>query len=196
MTKHIVQHLYSYELWGRVTHICVNKWCHHGSRCWFLAWSVPRNYLIQSWHISNCILGSHFNEISIIESHFHLRKIHLQMSSAKSRLCFLGLNVLTGVFRVRKFRLIIAFIYNCEQAMCCKIHMQYKFLSLVNVLSTLNFISVATHRNKVIRYHVEHYQYVNMAQQSATIKVLGLGIRLLFYRSCVSHWKKTIYFFA
>ena len=81
--------------WGRVTHICVSKLCHHLSRRWLVACSAPSHHLGQSWLIVNWILCINFSEILIERQTFSLKKTYLKISSAKWRPSCLGLNVLT-----------------------------------------------------------------------------------------------------
>ena len=65
--------------WGRVTHICVKKLA--------IIWSNDGILLIGP-------LGTNFSEIFIGIHTFSFNKIHLKMSSGKSRPFCLGLNVL------------------------------------------------------------------------------------------------------
>ena len=83
--------------WGRVTHICVGKLIIIGSDNglspgWRQAiiWTKAGIWLMGS-------LGTNFSEILIKIHTFSFKKMHLKMSSAKWRLFYLCLNVLSGV---------------------------------------------------------------------------------------------------
>ena len=76
--------------WGRVTHICANHW----SRQWLVAWTAPTHYLNQCWNIVNWTLGNKLQWNSNRNSNIFIKKMHLKMSSGKSRPFCLGLNVL------------------------------------------------------------------------------------------------------
>ena len=80
--------------WGRVTHICVGKLTIIDSdnglspgRRQAIIWTNAEILLIGP-------LGTNINEILISVQTFSFKKMHLKMSSAKWRLCCLGLNVL------------------------------------------------------------------------------------------------------
>ena len=81
--------------WGRVTHICVGRITISGSdnglspgRRQAIIWTNAAILSIGS-------LGTNFSEISIEIHTFSLKKMHLKMSSAKWRLFWLGLNVIS-----------------------------------------------------------------------------------------------------
>ena len=46
--------------WGRLTHICVSRLCHHWFRQWLVAWPAPSHCLNQWWNIVNWTLGNKF----------------------------------------------------------------------------------------------------------------------------------------
>ena len=80
--------------WGRVTHICVGKLTIIGSDNGL---SPSRRQAIVWTNAGSLSIGTlrtYFSEISIKIQQFSLKKMHLKMSSAKRRLCWLGLNVL------------------------------------------------------------------------------------------------------
>ena len=80
--------------WGRVTHICVSKLTIIGSDNGL---SPSRRQAIVWTNAGSLSIGTlrtYFSEISIKIQQFSLKKMHLKMSSAKRRLCWLGLNVL------------------------------------------------------------------------------------------------------
>ena len=83
-------------LWGRVTHICVDKLTIIASgnglspgRRQAIIWTNAGVLLIGP-------LGTNFSEILIVIETFSFKKKHLKMSSGKCRPFCLGLNVLTG----------------------------------------------------------------------------------------------------
>ena len=82
--------------WGRVTHICVGKITIIASDNGL---SPERRQAIiwtNAGLLSIGTLRTYFSEILIKIQQFSLKKMHLKMSSAKRRLCCLGLNVLTA----------------------------------------------------------------------------------------------------
>ena len=87
--------------WGRATHICVGKLTTFGSdnglapdRRQAIIWTNAGILLIRT-------LGTNFSEILGKIHSFSLKKMHLQMSSAKGRLFGLGLNELITVRKKR-----------------------------------------------------------------------------------------------
>ena len=81
--------------WGWVTHICISELTIIGSdngllpgRRQAIIWNNAGLLLIEP-------LGTNFSEISIGIQTFSFKKMHLNMSSAKWRPFWLGLNVLT-----------------------------------------------------------------------------------------------------
>ena len=89
--------------WGRVTHICVSKLTIIGldnglspGRRQAIIWTNAGILLIRP-------RGTNFSEILIGNQTFSFKKMHLMMSSAKWRLFYLGLNVLTDFRRFVRF---------------------------------------------------------------------------------------------
>ena len=87
--------------WGRATHICVGKLTISGSdtglspgRCQAIIWINAGILLIGS-------LGTNFSENLIGTQTFSFKEMHLNMSSAKWRPSYLGLNVLNGSMLVK-----------------------------------------------------------------------------------------------
>ena len=82
--------------WGRVTHICVSKLTIIGSENGL----SPSRHQAIIWTNAGLLsigpLRTNFSDILIKIQHFSLKKMHLKMSSAKRRLCCIGLNVLTN----------------------------------------------------------------------------------------------------
>ena len=81
--------------WGRVTYICIGKLIIIGSDNGL---SPDRRQAIIWTNAESLSIGplrTYFSENLIKMQHFSLKKMHVNMSSAKWRLCCLGLNVLT-----------------------------------------------------------------------------------------------------
>ena len=85
--------------WGRLTHICVSKLTIIGSdnglspgRRQAIIWTNAGMLIIRTW-------GTNFSEILGEIHSFSFSKMHLKMSSAKSRLFGLGLNELRSSSR-------------------------------------------------------------------------------------------------
>ena len=93
---HTLKHRYLTWLthWGRVTHICVSELTIIGSDNGL----SPGRRLAIIWNNAGLLLseplGTNVSEISIGIQTFTFKKMHLNMSSAKWRPFFLGLNVL------------------------------------------------------------------------------------------------------
>ena len=86
--------------WGHVTQICVSKLTIIGSdnglsprQCQAIIWTNAGIFLIR-------ILGTNLSEILSRIHTFSFKKMHLKMSSAKSRPFWLGFNVLTDPCKV------------------------------------------------------------------------------------------------
>ena len=101
MTRDVVQVYLDTDLiilthWGRVTHICVSKLTIINSDNGL---SPNRRQAIIWTNIGILFIGPLGITLSEIQT-FSFKKMHLQMSSAKCRPSFLGLNVLTQWSRV------------------------------------------------------------------------------------------------
>ena len=90
-------HSFDITHWGRATHICVGKLTVIGSENGL---SPSRRQAIIWTNAGLLSIGpllTYFNEVSIKTKQFSLKKMHLNMSSAKRGLCCLGPNVLTEI---------------------------------------------------------------------------------------------------
>ena len=72
---------------SRVTYICVSELGHHWFRQWLVAYSTPRHYLNQWWHLVNWIIGNK------VPCNF-IFKIDFEIVASKTATIFLALSVL------------------------------------------------------------------------------------------------------
>ena len=87
--------------------------------------SVQSHFLNQCWNIVNWTLRTNFrgiwNEIQI----FLFQKMHLKMSSAKSRLFYLGLNVMLSEYPMDSFGLTDLALWRRQPGWCLNVECQW-----------------------------------------------------------------------
>ena len=71
--------------WGQMTHICVNILGHNWFRLWLVACSAPSHYMYpnQCWFFVTGFVGTNLREISIEIQTVSLKKMQLNIESAK-----------------------------------------------------------------------------------------------------------------